>query len=260
MVYRYERMTQESIVALAASAPVVALLPVGAIENHGPHLPVGTYSIIAGEFAERAAQLADGHALLLPPISVGVSHEHVADGGAPQATLSIEAQNLIGQTVAIAEGLARCGIGRLLFVNGQGGNVSALNIAALDIRRKHNLLCANAHWLDFGLHEGINPPGEVVADIHGGWLETSLMLAIAPGDVKADKARGNPPAIRRGDLLYPAGPVNWGWKTGDIAEGGWIGWPERASRELGTRLLDHATAKLAELIADMAAAKGFRRG
>ncbi|MEQ9326211.1 MAG: creatininase family protein, partial [Rhodospirillales bacterium] len=108
--------------------------------------------------------------------------------------------------------------------------------------------------------EGINAPGDIAADIHGGWLETSLMLAIAPADVTMDKARANPPAIARGDLLYPAGPVNWGWKTGDIAEGGWIGWPERASRELGTRLLDHATAKLAELVADMAAAKGFRRG
>lgn len=260
MVYRYERMTQEDIVALAASAPVVAVLPVGAMENHGPHLPVGTDAIIAGEFALRAANLSESVALLLPTLSVGVSHEHVADGRSPQATLSIDALTQVAEITSIAEGIARAGIDRLLFVNGHGGNVSALNIAALDARRKFALLCANAHWLDFGLPEGINPPGEVAADIHGGWLETSLMLAIAPGDVKADRARANPPSKQRGELLFPAGPVSWGWKTGDIAEGGWIGWPERASRELGARLLDHATAKLADLIADMAAADSFRRG
>jgi creatinine amidohydrolase len=260
MVNRYERMTQEEIVALATAAPVVALLPVGAIENHGPHLPVGTDALIAEALADRAARLAGDGALLLPPITVGVSHEHVADGATPQATLSVEAQALIGEANAIAGGLACAGIGRLLFINGHGGNVPALNIAALDARRHHGMLCANAHWLDFGLSEGINPPGGIAEDIHGGWLETSLMLALDPGLVKSGKARANPPETRRGALLFPAGPVSWGWKTGDIAPGGWIGWPERASRELGTRLLDHATAKLAELIADMAAAKDFRRG
>jgi creatinine amidohydrolase len=251
MILRYEELTEEALLGRAAAGPLVAVLPAGALEAHGPHLPLGTDLVIARALAERAAEAAGERAVLLPPVSVGVSGEHLPDGDAPAATLTQEAVQFIEQVDGITSGLARAGIRRLLFVNGHGGNIPALDIAALNARRRHGMIVANAHWLDFGLPEGLTDAAEARADVHGGWIETSLMLDLAPETVLMDRAAANSPRQAEGSLLFPSGPVNWGWKSGDLAPGGWIGHPERAARETGIRLRDHAVDGLSTLISEL---------
>lgn len=251
MTERYEDQTQDKLTATAAGRPVVALLPVGAVENHGPHLPLGTDHLIADAFAERLAEECGEEVCRLPALWLGVSGEHVSDNEAPQATLSIEASTLIETIDGIAAGLARAGVTRLLLMNGHGGNVAALSIAALNARRQHGILAANAHWLDFGLPPEISPPTETRADVHGGWLETSLMLALRPELVSTDAATANP-TISGNSLLFPSGPVQWGWKTDDLAPGGWVGRPDLATAETGQHLLTHALKHFRLLVTEMA--------
>tara|TARA_R110000787_G_scaffold16622_68_gene51925 strand:- start:5784 stop:6641 length:858 start_codon:yes stop_codon:yes gene_type:complete len=246
----YGDLSQDMLTRRAADGRIVALLPVGAFENHGPHLPLGTDHIIADELSVRIAASLDEAVVRLPGIWLGVSGEHVSDDKAPQATLSIEAGTLIDQIDGIAAGLTRVGIRHLLLLNGHGGNIAALNIAILNVRRKHGVLAANAHWLDFGLPDDLDAPTETRADVHGGWLETALMLAIRPELVRLDKATANP-AIGGGSLLFPAGPVQWGWKTDDLATGGWVGRPDLATPETGQQLLAHALKHFQLLIAEM---------
>lgn len=230
----------------------VALLPLGAVESHGPHLPLGTDTIIAEGLLDRALSdwpEAPAGLLRLPALWLGASGEH--DRG--RGTLSLEAEQEIATIQALGAELARAGIARLLLFNAHGGNVAAGQIAALALRRRHGLLVASAHWLDFGLPEGLDPPAPAAADVHGGWLETSLMLHLAAAAVRLDRLADRPPKAPAASL-YPDGPIAWGWRTPDLSGAGWIGWPERAAAAIGRRLEQRVTTGLRALIADLATA------
>jgi creatinine amidohydrolase len=239
----------------AARGGAVAILPLGAVETHGPHLPLGTDGIIAEGILDHVAQ-QDGSAtpfVRLPVLWFGASGEHADRAG----TLSMTPEQLIAQIENIGEGLARCGIQRVVLFNGHGGNIAAASIAALKLRTRFNMLAASAHWLDFGLPEGLVPPSAPMADVHGGWIETSLLMHMAPQLVvrSAIAARdAAPPA----PSLFPNGPIAWGWKLDDLAprdgQGGWIGRPDLATAAQGKMLLDHAGAKLLALLHEVAAA------
>lgn len=233
----------------------VAILPLAAVEAHGPHLPLGTDGFIAEAILDHAAARDGGTTsfVRLPLLWLGASCEHSDRAG----TLSQEPEQLIAQIVAIGEGLARSGLKRVMLFNGHGGNIAAGAIAALKLRTKFDMLAASVHWLDFGLPETITPPAPVMGDVHGGWVETSVLLHLAPQLVAMDKASprpANPPAAS----LFPKGPVAWGWKLDDLARdegaGGWIGAPNLATAELGKALVDHAAEKLMHTLRELAAA------
>ena len=246
MFHAFDHLTQTSIPTDAA----VAVLPLGAMETHGPHLPLGTDSLIAGGILDRTRDLDQSAApiLRLPPLWLGASAEHANRAG----TLSIEPEALITQIEAIGEGLARCGVKRLMLFNAHGGNVAAASIAALKLRRRFAMLTASAHWLDYGLPAGLTPPSNAKEDVHGGWIETSVMLHIAPQLVgKGASARPpSPPA----SSLFPSGPVAWGWMTTDLATDGWIGRPDLANADLGRLLVDHAARQTLATLHELAAA------
>jgi len=231
----------------------VAILPLGAIETHGPHLPLGTDGLIAEGLLDHASAAHQGAAAVvrLPLLWLGASAEHAGRAG----TLSRESEELIAEIVSIAEGLATCGIRRVVLFNGHGGNIAAASIAALKMRTRFNMLTANAHWLDFGMPKDLALPASVAGDVHGGWVETSVMLHLSAhlvGQQKAARAAA-PPA----PMLFPQGPINWGWKLDDLAHtaaGGWIGRPDLATAELGKKLVDHAAQSLTALIDSLAAA------
>ncbi len=233
----------------------VAVLPLGATEYHGPHLPLTTDALIVDGILARAAQRDQNPAriLRLPTIEVGASAEHADRPG----TLSIEPEELITQIVAIAQALDRANIKRVVLFNGHGGNVAAASIAALKLRTRFGMLAASAHWLDFGLPPQLKHPAPVGGDVHGGWIETSVLLHLAPthvsGNLTASDAKTPAPS------LYPSGPIAWGWMTSDMAPGGWIGRPDLANAEMGAAMIDHAAQKLLTLIEELAVAVWDKR-
>jgi creatinine amidohydrolase len=238
----------------------LAVVPLGAMETHGPHLPLGTDAIIAERFLDLALardEIADIEVFRLPTIWLGASAEHRHGRG----TLSLEPEQFVDTLVAVGDGLAHAGFDRLLMVNAHGGNVAAIQIAALKLRERHRLLAAFVHWADFGFPAEMDAPGDPRHDVHGGWLETSIMLDLAPELV--DRSQLAPsPASPPAASLYPLGPVSWGWMTGDMASAGegqseastWIGRPDLASAEIGRRIAAHVSESLAAAIRDLAQA------
>lgn len=252
MFIRYVEQSQSH--AWAKNA--VAIIPLAAVECHGPHLPLGTDGLIAEGILERAAKqdTTASHFVCMPTLWLGASAEHADRAG----TLSVEPEQVISQIVAVAEGLARVGIARVVLFNGHGGNVAAAAIAALKLRTRFDMLAASAHWLDLGLPAGLTPPAPLAGDVHGGWVETSVLLHLAPQLVVKDAIAARP-AASPAPSLYPAGPIAWGWKLDDLAAnhggaGGWIGHPELATAELGRLLIDHAASALLRLLHEIAAA------
>ena len=246
MLTHYIHLTQPDLPLKGA----VAIIPLASMETHGPHLPLGTDGLIAeGILAQAAARIA-ARAVSLPTLWLGASSEHCSHAG----TLSAEPEQMIGAIVALGEGLARAGIDRVVLFHGHGGNIALGAIAALKLRTRFGMLAASAHWLDFGLPAGLTPPASVNADVHGGGVETSVMLHLAPHLVKREKAKANEAKVPAASL-FPAGPVNWGWKSEDLAAGGWVGRPDLAHVDFGKAMVAHAAAALASLIDELAAAK-----
>ncbi len=248
MFISYGHLTQADSIA----ANSIAIIPLAAMETHGPHLPLATDGLIVEGLLDRAAELdtTNTPVYCLPSLWLGASSEHADRAG----TLSVEPELLIAQIVSIGEGLALRGVRRVVLFNAHGGNVALGNIAALKLRGEFDLLAANVHWLDFGLPETLKPPSSVQEDVHGGWVETSILLHLAPELVNIDAATASlssPPAAS----LFPKGPINWGWKADDLASGGWIGRPDLADAALGAAMVDHAARQLCDVLADLAAAK-----
>ncbi|MEO1194273.1 MAG: creatininase family protein [Pseudomonadota bacterium] len=230
----------------------VAILPLGAVETHGPHLPLGTDTLIAEALLDQALgdwPEAPPHLLRLPALWLGASGEHEQGRG----TLSLEADATIGLIEAIGGQVARTGVQRLLLFNAHGGNVAVSQIAALNLRRQHGLLVASAHWLDFGLPGGVEQPSPPAEDVHGGWMETSLLLHLAPEVVRREEIADNP-AQTPAPSLYPAGPVSWGWRTSDLVTGSWVGYPEAANAAIGAAMSAYVVIHLRRLLSDLAAA------
>lgn len=247
MFHAFQHLAQPP--APASHARAVAVLPLGALETHGPHLPLVTDTLIAEGILDRAQKLdqSAGPILRLPPLWIGASAEHADRAG----TVSIEPEALIAQIEAIGEGLARAGTKRLLLFNGHGGNVAAAAIAALKLRTRFAMLVASAHWLDYGLPPDMKAPAGAKDDVHGGWIETSVMLHLAPALVgKGTAAAPKPPA----PSLFPSGPVNWGWMASDLAPDGWIGRADLADASLGKAMVDHAARAALATLHELAAA------
>ncbi|MCB1980151.1 MAG: creatininase family protein, partial [Burkholderiaceae bacterium] len=178
---------------LAASAALertVAVLPVAATEQHGPHLPVAVDAAILQGVIEAALPHlpADLPVLFLPPQNVGLSPEHIRFPG----TLTLEPATLIALWTQLGESVARAGIRKLLLFNSHGGQVSVMDIVARELRARCGLLVYSASWFSLPL------PGDVSArfgadehrfGIHAGAIETSMMLHLAPQRVRMDQAQ-----------------------------------------------------------------------
>jgi creatinine amidohydrolase len=222
------------------------------MEPHGPHLPLGVDALIAEGILARAAAL-DRSALqrpTLPTLWLGASCEH----GGRAGLMTRAAEAVAADIVAVGRGVKAMGIDRLIILNAHGGNIAAATIAALRLRTELGMLAAHPHWLDFGLPEGMTPPAEVSRDWHGGWVETSIMLHLAPDLVRLDLALATPAdPTRVAPMLQPFGPGPWGWMTADLTATGAIGRPDLATTALGAALVDHAARALLTLAEQMEA-------
>jgi creatinine amidohydrolase len=235
------------------SSRTIAVLPLGAHEYHGPHLPLETDTIIARAVADRlrSALPADLDVIFLECEAVGYSPEHMDRAG----TRSLDYHEAVDRWLGMAGALSQRGIRKLLLLNAHGGNSPLLSIVAMEARRLFAMLCVATSWTRFGVPEGIIAAEAKAIDIHGGDIETSVMLAVAPDRVDRVEARNFPSAqsgfTRSFAHLRAYGPHAFGWMMSDLNPDGAAGDASAASPEKGEALLAHAVRGLVELVRDI---------
>ena len=236
-----------------ADERTISVLPLGAHEQHGPHLPFETDAIIADAVARRAAgRLPAGLDVeFLPVEPVGYSPEHLDVDG----TRSLGFAEAVDRWIGIAEEQHARGVRRFVMLNAHGGNSPLMTVVATELRVRLAMLAVATSWTRFGLPEGIIPPEEKAIDIHGGFIETSVMLALRPDLVDMDKAGDFPSRqsdfARRFTHLCAYGPHAFGWMMRDLDPQGVAGNAARANAEAGGKILDHAVAGFVELLRDV---------
>ena len=184
-------MTWQEI-AEGETARWIAVLPLAAVEQHGPHLPLGVDTFIAEAYLERVGKIlpAELPVTFLPVQRIGVSAEHLSFPG----TLTLSATTAIAAWTELGESLARAGLRKLVLVTSHGGNVAAMEVVARELRTRLDMLAVTVGWHRFGYPDGTFTPEEKKHGIHGGDIETSLMLAAKPDTVHMDKAPNAVPA------------------------------------------------------------------
>ncbi len=237
-------------IADALGPDSVVLQPIGAVEQHGPHLPLGTDAVIAAEVAERVAERTDVDLWLLPPLSYSKSNEHAWSPG----TVWLSATTLLSVLDDIGRCVATTPARRLVFLNGHGGNSSLLSVALREIRLAHGLLTFLCHPSLPPDQGGTSTEHELGFGIHAGHNETSVMLHLRPDLVHLDRAvRTVPEWLADNDHVRFGGKVPFGWLSNDFDPSGVIGDPTTATAEIGEGLVGAAVASLAEQLAEIAA-------
>ena len=231
----------------------VALLPVGAVEQHGPHLPVAVDTCLVDAVARRALELLPlgTPVLVLPTTAVGKSNEHVDFPG----TLTLSAETLGRVWYEMGASVRRTGLRKILLFNGHGGQPQVMQIVARELRIDHDMLAVAANWFSWGLPEGLFAPAEIRHGIHAGAAETSMMLAVRPDLVDMAAAADFVPVTVADDLDYPRlralGAAGLGWQTQDLHGSGACGDATIATAEAGRAVIEHAAGRLAELLQEL---------
>jgi creatinine amidohydrolase len=233
----------------------VAVLPVAAVEQHGPHLPLATDSVINDGIVEHTLRRLppESAVLVLPALTVGASLEHTQYAG----TLSIDAAVLMDAWLDIGRSVARAGVRKLVIFNSHGGQRALVDLVALKLRAECRLLAVRASYFHFGVPDGLFDPDEVRYGIHGGELETSLMLHLRPESVRRDalvNVRGLPARFgAQHSMLGVDKPAGFGWMGEDLDPSGVCGHAARADAVRGERYLSYLTERFAVLLGEVAA-------
>ncbi|WP_371156264.1 creatininase family protein [Jannaschia sp. 2305UL9-9] len=222
----------------------VAVLPTAAIEQHGPHLPTGTDTLIARGMldAVRAACPGDLDLRVLPIQAVGKSNEHLWAAG----TLTLTAETALRAWTEIGLSVARAGIRKLIIVNSHGGNLDLVSILSRELRVQADMLAVKCQWMSFGAPEAMFSPQEANFGIHGGDRETSLMLAFRPDTVDMAAAQDFR-STAEAATIPPIGPTSYGWIASDLSEHGVVGEAHLATADKGARLAAHQAAGFIDL-------------
>jgi creatinine amidohydrolase len=237
-------------VAGADTVHWIAVLPLAAVEQHGPHLPLGVDSSIAEAYLARVGKiLPDGLPVTFLPVQrIGISAEHLSYPG----TLTVSATTAIAAWTELGESLARAGVRKLVLVTSHGGNVAAMELVARDLRTRLGMLAVTVGWHRFGYPDGAFTAEEKKHGIHGGDIETSLMLAAMPDTVRMSEAPNATPATiamaREFKWLGAYRPAGFAWMTQDLNPTGAVGDATLASAAKGDAALAHGAQAFVELL------------
>ena len=240
--------------AAADTANWIAVLPLAATEQHGPHLPLGTDILIAEAYLARAKQLLAPSvpASFLPLQNIGLSSEH---GDFP-GTLTLPPDVVINSWLAIGESVAAAGLRKMVLVTSHGGNSAAMTLAAQELRARHGMLAVTTSWARFGVPDGLFSADELRHGIHGGAIETSIMLAHAPQLVDLERIDNFQSAgqtmAQDYRWLSTQRPAPMAWQTQDLHVSGAVGDAREASADKGRLLIDHGAQAFCALLEDVA--------
>jgi creatinine amidohydrolase len=236
-----------------AAARWIAVLPLAATEQHGPHLPLGTDVMIADAYLARVRELLPESvpATFLPLQPVGISTEHVDYPG----TLTLPSEVALKTWMALGESVARAGIRKFVMVTSHGGNSAAMTLVAQELRAQHGLLAVTTSWSRLTAAETLFAAEEVRHGIHGGAAETSIMLARYPHSVRNDaiaKFESSSVALEQQyRWLSTQRPAPFAWQAQDLNAGGAVGDATQATAEKGERLLDTGARAFCELLTEV---------
>jgi len=236
------------------AARTVAVLPIAATEQHGPHLSVSVDTTInEGVLARALALIPDAlPVLVLPTQAIGVSVEHERFPG----SLHLSPETAIAAWTEIGAAVAASGVRKLLLLNSHGGQPQAAEIVCRRLRIRHRIFAATCMWNRLAPPTGLVPAEELRFGIHAGQVETALMLALAPARVRMGEARDFASSTAAWDGnggLRAGGAVAFGWQAQDLNTAGAVGNAAAATAELGEAVLARAGAALAGLLAELAA-------
>jgi creatinine amidohydrolase len=252
-------LTSRHFAQLAASTVLdktVAVLPVAAIEQHGPHLPMSVdTTLVNGVVNASLANLpADVPVLFLPTQQIGKSNEHIRFPG----TLTLSAQTLISVWMEVGASVARSGIKKLVLLNSHGGQVSVMDIVARDLRSAHDIIVYQTSWYNLPLGDAVTslfPPEEHRFGIHAGDMETSMMLALAPQLVDMAQAKNFHNTSQDRAAKYPilgnGTSAKLGWQMQDYNPQGAAGNAAAATAAKGCALVNAAGLQLAKLLQEV---------
>ena len=252
-------LTTRHFAQLAASpsiAQVVAVLPVAATEQHGPHLPVSVDATLVDGVVNAALPhlSADLPVLFLPTQSIGKSNEHIRFPG----TLTLSAQTIISLWMDIGSSVARSGIKKLVLLNSHGGQASIMDIVARDLRTEHDLIVYSANWYNLPLGDavmGMFSAHEHRFGIHAGEIETSMMLALREKYVDMAQAQNFHSTSQDRAATYPVlgngSSAKLGWQMQDYNPEGAAGNAAAATAAKGHALINAAGLQLANLLKEV---------
>ena len=242
---------------VGAVEEVVAVLPVAAIEQHGPHLPLSVdTTLVEGIVTAALPELPeDLPVLFLPTQQVGRSIEHIRFPG----TLTLSAETIIRLWTEIGESVARAGVRKLVLFNSHGGQVSVMDIVARDLRSRSELMVFSVNWFNLPLGEevdGLFTQEENRFGIHAGDVETSMMLALRPQSVDMEQAREfrstSQDRAEQFDILGNGRSAKLGWQMQDYNPMGAAGDATLATADKGRAVVEAAGRQLALLLQEVA--------
>ncbi len=231
-------LTWTDIEAMDDKANTVIVQPMGAIEQHGPHLPLIVDAAIATAVIGQALEKLEPEVpvYVLPTLHYGKSNEHWGFPG----TITLSAATLGATLTEVAQSLYRAGFRKLVLLNGHGGQPQVLEIVARDLHQKHAdfLLFPLFVWNAPHAAAELLTPKERALGIHAGDAETSVLLSLLPDQVHMDRAVTEYPPLQEDGLLSMEGKLPFAWTTRDLSRSGVVGDATAATREKGDRILN----------------------